>query len=385
MWCRGKLDQLHARRHLNLDTSDVAPQPVGLQAMCAVTQAGRLLAVGSSSMVAVYELLHEAEPAHCGSASELVLHPEAPELDFKTVVAAQESGISAFRWLDTATSSGDTVSLLLVGDMDGNLRVHNQGSVIVHQRLWRSAIAGIQVCSGSDGSQPDGVLVLHADGVVCHLDGAVLFGAIQASLVGNLPQAACALQVARWSLGGNAIVGAYCGASVRTMAGPSAIESLAIVSVGSDPVLALHHASQQQVAPNTSAVASSVATQVLSSVSSWLFAPPAQTDPDPEAAGDRDEFGAVEAATTARRLWDDGRSVCCMSVDPTGKFMSTIDSLGRVMIVDMAYGTVVRMLKGYRGCLLYTSDAADEEDSVDLGGRRIIKKKKKQRRKYENL
>src|SRR5664279_4079949 len=26
--------------------------------------------------------------------------------------------------------------------------------------------------------------------------------------------------------------------------------------------------------------------------------------------------------------------------------------------------------------LLYTSDAADEEDSVDLGGRRIIKKKK---------
>ena len=27
-------------------------------------------------------------------------------------------------------------------------------------------------------------------------------------------------------------------------------------------------------------------------------------------------------------------------------------------------------------CLLYTSDAADEEDSVDLGGRRIITKKK---------
>eukprot|EP00658_Telonema_sp_P-2_P058327 TRINITY_DN4679_c0_g1_i1.p1 TRINITY_DN4679_c0_g1~~TRINITY_DN4679_c0_g1_i1.p1 ORF type:complete len:214 (-),score=33.59 TRINITY_DN4679_c0_g1_i1:81-722(-) len=31
-----------------------------------------------------------------------------------------------------------------------------------------------------------------------------------------------------------------------------------------------------------------------------------------------------------------------------------------------------------RDCLLYTSDAADEEDSVDLGGRRIIKKKKKE-------
>ena len=32
------------------------------------------------------------------------------------------------------------------------------------------------------------------------------------------------------------------------------------------------------------------------------------------------------------------------------------------------------------GCLLYTSDAADERSSVDLGGRRIIKKKKTHRR-----
>ena len=46
-------------------------------------------------------------------------------------------------------------------------------------------------------------------------------------------------------------------------------------------------------------------------------------------------------------------------------------------------------------CLLYTSDAADERSSVDLGGRRIIKKKtniimraeyriKKQHRQYSN-
>ena len=35
-----------------------------------------------------------------------------------------------------------------------------------------------------------------------------------------------------------------------------------------------------------------------------------------------------------------------------------------------------RFIFGERnGCLLYTSDAADERSSVDLGGRRIIKKK----------
>mgnify|MGYP003378175817 CR=1 FL=1 len=50
-------------------------------------------------------------------------------------------------------------------------------------------------------------------------------------------------------------------------------------------------------------------------------------------------------------------------------------------------GEVTRIISGGSGlifkgdgfyitCLLYTSDAADERSSVDLGGRRIIKKKK---------
>ena len=36
-------------------------------------------------------------------------------------------------------------------------------------------------------------------------------------------------------------------------------------------------------------------------------------------------------------------------------------------------------------CLLYTSDAADEEDSVDLGVRGIIKKKKEQIKKKKKI
>ena len=38
---------------------------------------------------------------------------------------------------------------------------------------------------------------------------------------------------------------------------------------------------------------------------------------------------------------------------------------------------VIVYLRLVNGCLLYTSDAADERSSVDLGGRRIIKKKNK--------
>ena len=38
--------------------------------------------------------------------------------------------------------------------------------------------------------------------------------------------------------------------------------------------------------------------------------------------------------------------------------------------------SVIKVIAWIDVCLLYTSDAADERSSVDLGGRRIIKKKK---------
>ena len=51
---------------------------------------------------------------------------------------------------------------------------------------------------------------------------------------------------------------------------------------------------------------------------------------------------------------------------------------------DFAIGdTVTYQLTS--NCLLYTSDAADEEDSVDLGGRRLIKKKKKAKKRNSDL
>ena len=55
---------------------------------------------------------------------------------------------------------------------------------------------------------------------------------------------------------------------------------------------------------------------------------------------------------------------------------------GYIFVVDGAAAVahdVAPLAKARKGqansCLLYTSDAADERSSVDLGGRRIIKKK----------
>ena len=49
----------------------------------------------------------------------------------------------------------------------------------------------------------------------------------------------------------------------------------------------------------------------------------------------------------------------------------------KLQLLLKEHTAVVKENKLLKDCLLYTSDAADERSSVDLGGRRIIKKKKK--------
>ena len=51
----------------------------------------------------------------------------------------------------------------------------------------------------------------------------------------------------------------------------------------------------------------------------------------------------------------------------------------RIAVQNSIKGTWEKILQAElpEYCLLYTSDAADERSSVDLGGRRIIKKKKR--------
>ena len=51
-----------------------------------------------------------------------------------------------------------------------------------------------------------------------------------------------------------------------------------------------------------------------------------------------------------------------------------VEHLPRLLQLRRVVGVVDQLQR--QPCLLYTSDAADERSSVDLGGRRIIKKKK---------
>ena len=81
--------------------------------------------------------------------------------------------------------------------------------------------------------------------------------------------------------------------------------------------------------------------------------------------------GAVIHVVAAPDVSQDGRAALVAQLG------QGVADLGQPPVVVGVSDDAVRLA----ACLLYTSDAADERSSVDLGGRRIIKKKTKKSRK----
>mgnify|MGYP003381520444 CR=1 FL=1 len=69
-------------------------------------------------------------------------------------------------------------------------------------------------------------------------------------------------------------------------------------------------------------------------------------------------------------------SLALMTETPGNLYVVAPDKVGD-------QGETLRLLAAC--CLLYTSDAADERSSVDLGGRRTIKNKNKKKKIYRHL
>ena len=95
---------------------------------------------------------------------------------------------------------------------------------------------------------------------------------------------------------------------------------------------------------------------------------------------DRNTWGATVIASPSRNT-NSGRSILEQDPDSPGSLGIAIsEAVERAATTDginYALGSVLNHVLLHQTCLLYTSDAADERSSVDLGGRRIINKKKK--------
>ena len=65
----------------------------------------------------------------------------------------------------------------------------------------------------------------------------------------------------------------------------------------------------------------------------------------------------------------------CIRDRPYGAFVKFFGQSGLLHVSEVDHKRIEDVSTVLKVCLLYTSDAADERSSVDLGGRRIIKKK----------
>ena len=72
-------------------------------------------------------------------------------------------------------------------------------------------------------------------------------------------------------------------------------------------------------------------------------------------------------------------SEMCMRDRSNKKIVILFDAINEYDFPEKLFDNLMNFIKECN-CLLYTSDAADERSSVDLGGRRIIKKKTTKRR-----
>eukprot|EP00658_Telonema_sp_P-2_P054906 TRINITY_DN43669_c0_g1_i2.p2 TRINITY_DN43669_c0_g1~~TRINITY_DN43669_c0_g1_i2.p2 ORF type:complete len:145 (-),score=12.66 TRINITY_DN43669_c0_g1_i2:48-482(-) len=86
----------------------------------------------------------------------------------------------------------------------------------------------------------------------------------------------------------------------------------------------------------------------------------------------------ADAMTSVPQVLSPSTSVSVTS-QPTTSHHSTVSSTLASAPKWRLFGLKGQNSDSPLTCLLYTSDAADEEDSVDLGGRRIIKKKKRKK------
>ena len=73
-----------------------------------------------------------------------------------------------------------------------------------------------------------------------------------------------------------------------------------------------------------------------------------------------------------------GSEMCIRDRDTCHQIIEVIDTTGP-WAKFYSPNVVKEIHDDVYGCLLYTSDAADERSSVDLGGRRIIKNNKRGR------
>lgn len=296
--------------------------------------------------------------------------------------------ITDVRVVELAERPDDAESVVIVaGYSRGHLRVFDPaGRLLFCKRFDDQPIVGLRfrtdnVAAGTLAAQSEDLAVLYGGGVVVHVTGLVLFGAILtrlSRLADGQPVGDDASDVVfrKWRLTGCgaildvAVLGVQCREvlqlrSATANAPPAGKEQQQLttdmIAVGSSPAFALFDAASDESTLGSAItaaqdVAAKLASSVLGYARSWWSAPAAGAEASggggggeaAAAAQKKERFEAPTSVAMRCGVFDEPRRIHRVALSASGHLAATCDSLGRVALLDVQHLLMVKLWKGYR-------------------------------------
>lgn len=260
--------------------------------------------------------------------------------------------VTAASW--AAFDGSGTDSCLMIGTSSGWLRLYSRlGKLLMRQRLHSQPVVSINGRAGGQGIGGDSA---GSDVTVMFPDSAARIDALELKSVIRLQHASWSdidqlqpLSCTRWIFRSTGLrtdgicVGMRAPSLQALMKGPAATPSpgkMVVATVGCSPPFASFEVEENGYRGPGAFVA-----DITTSLKGWLPSPLRHSRPIAHPL----QFPAPHTAQAGGAVYDDStRTATSFLLAPRGVLAAASDTLGRVMLVDVAMAAVVRIFKGYR-------------------------------------
>lgn len=223
--------------------------------------------------------------------------------------------------------------IVCAGTTAGKLYFFNQTEQILELPIHNDIIQSIKVCSFREShfTQPYPVLIVKFPNRVAIT---IQLDLLHQKIYGNKE---LDLNIQKWELHHKNIADLVVVNSNLPSPMFSGLHQFpAVFTVGSEPFICVCSISKPKPLNPTEYVRAK-ASRLLKTVGSWFVG----TEPT-------EEEPPIPKSTKEWELYDEGRIAKCVAADPTGRWLAITDEQGRVIIVDVVFGHVAKVLKGLR-------------------------------------
>ncbi|XP_023935335.1 rab3 GTPase-activating protein regulatory subunit [Bicyclus anynana] len=269
-----------------------------------------------------------------------------------------------------SSQNGPDWFCIVVGFQNGSVGFYtNTGHSLLYEKLDEKPVLNILCHTGTYGTLPDDVHIIFESGV-CVLTGSSLFqtlrnakaqvAKVHAGIRGEQTVDSRNIQIRKWSFSEQeqiidaAVVGlelkntydhflaasTYGGYDTWYRSIPP-VNSL-ILATGVTPYLGFHYALEGGTTPPLQDVARAVANKIKSALPGWLGGStetaPTNTEP----------LIRAEQLSMRNGIFDVQRHGTSVAISPDRRLAALTDSLGRVAVLDVTKGYVIRLFKGCR-------------------------------------